>query len=932
MSKFHQYFNIVVLSVLLSACGGGSDSESSTKSAQNIAPVADAGIDQTIDELAEVTLIGVGTDTDGNITNYNWSQTAGTAIEIISADTSTATFIAPDVTSDEILTFQLTVTDNDGATANDTVDISIARVNQSPIANAGEDAFVFVADNIVLNCDGSSDPDGDVLVYHWQQTKGAPVNLYNDRTCKPIFKVPNDTNNYEFILTVTDEYQGVDTDTITYTANSYTGEVNNWSHNYLATIGSVQEQSSNFITIKDNLAYIGSEYDGWWIADISEPESPTSISKVTSNSKVNEITINDNYAFISMASGIKIFDISIPATPKEVGKIEIEQGVNSVVIKDNIMYAITIDNFFPDDSLDGLLSIDISTITSPKIVASVKTSGQPKAFVIEGNYAYIADGEKGLKVVNIADSESPELLSNLGGLGEVRDIVIKGDNVYTWTKNGMNVVNISKPSEPMLIGGLSFSSNWWLGYRTIQLLGDDLILGTESKISVVDISEPSLPKWKGHIFVVGNSLYVKDDVIYTAGDSGLSVIDSTAIANSDLTSLVPAKATRSIKIDKGYLYATNQTTSYEFFEAIDISSPNTPLFIGDFDFKAYEFDWNQPIDSWDVDGNNVFIVNNALAEDEISWLSTVRMLDITEPSSPELLTTLDLNGDVYSIEVKENIVYAIVQDIAQYPLAEFRIFDLSEPYYPKLLSSIPSSVSNELVIQDDIAYLSGRYLQIIDISNKDLPVLLSQSNEIKGQIKTIEEGIAYIKNDENQLELIDISNPMLPSNIDLKNDIGSFNDITINEKIAYVSTGVFGLKLFDITTPSLPLLDKTIGTNGSVSQSQVDDNYIYIADSEGLITLNTDQMNTTPLIYSVQNFTKVSKSSVLSYSVSWSTDKAVKIKCIISSGSCNTILDKENKTADVEWVTPNIDGNYEIVILGGNTSSQHIIRDRIIIQ
>ncbi|GAA6204599.1 MULTISPECIES: hypothetical protein [Thalassotalea] len=206
MSKFHLYLITVFLSALLSACGGGgSGSANTTKPIQNISPVADAGIAQTIDELVEVSLIGSGTDVDGNIVSYSWSQTAGTVVELTNSDRSTATFVAPDITSDEILTFQLTVTDNDGGTANDTVDISITRVNQLPVADAGVDQTIDELVEVSLIGSGT-DADGSITTYSWSQTAGTVVELTNSDTSIATFVAPDITSDeiLTFQLIVTD--------------------------------------------------------------------------------------------------------------------------------------------------------------------------------------------------------------------------------------------------------------------------------------------------------------------------------------------------------------------------------------------------------------------------------------------------------------------------------------------------------------------------------------------------------------------------------------------------------------------------------------------------------------------------------------------------------------------------------------------------------
>ncbi|MCF2947103.1 endo-1,4-beta-xylanase [Paraglaciecola aquimarina] len=125
-----------VTSMILLACGGGGSTPPTTTiptPAANKAPTANAGADQTANELTVVTLVGSGTDSDGTIAIYSWVQTStGTSITLTDSTLANATFTAPDIAADETITFELTVTDNDNATHKDTVDITITHIEPEP--------------------------------------------------------------------------------------------------------------------------------------------------------------------------------------------------------------------------------------------------------------------------------------------------------------------------------------------------------------------------------------------------------------------------------------------------------------------------------------------------------------------------------------------------------------------------------------------------------------------------------------------------------------------------------------------------------------------------------------------------------------------------------------------------------------------------------
>lgn len=84
-------------------------------------PVADAGLDQTVDEGDTVTLNGGNSsDADGIIESYLWTQTCGPSVTLSTTTAAVTSFTAPNINTDEEnLVFQLTVTDNDGLQGTD---------------------------------------------------------------------------------------------------------------------------------------------------------------------------------------------------------------------------------------------------------------------------------------------------------------------------------------------------------------------------------------------------------------------------------------------------------------------------------------------------------------------------------------------------------------------------------------------------------------------------------------------------------------------------------------------------------------------------------------------------------------------------------------------------------------------------------------------
>jgi chitinase len=174
-----------------------------------------------LNEGASGALAGSGSDTDGSISSYLWKQTAGPAVTLSAANTARATFTAAQVTADTTLSFQLTVTDNQGASASDLVVVTVKNVttgNTAPLAQAGLDRTV--TENTLVNLAGSgTDSDGTIASYRWTQTAGPAAMLNTPNAANANFTAPLVSSNLTltFRLTVTDNQGATGTDDVTIT-------------------------------------------------------------------------------------------------------------------------------------------------------------------------------------------------------------------------------------------------------------------------------------------------------------------------------------------------------------------------------------------------------------------------------------------------------------------------------------------------------------------------------------------------------------------------------------------------------------------------------------------------------------------------------------------------------------------------------------------
>jgi len=157
----------------------------------NQAPVAEAGANQTVYEAAAVTLNGAASvDPDGSIAAYQWQQTVGTSVSLNGATSSQASFTAPIVDlNGDTLTFNLTVTDDDGSSSIDTITVSVLKSSTTDVDGdnvpdvldlfpddpnewADNDADGTDTDGDGVCDSGDTDDDNDGMSDSWEVTYG----------------------------------------------------------------------------------------------------------------------------------------------------------------------------------------------------------------------------------------------------------------------------------------------------------------------------------------------------------------------------------------------------------------------------------------------------------------------------------------------------------------------------------------------------------------------------------------------------------------------------------------------------------------------------------------------------------------------------------------------------------------------------------------
>ena len=152
----------------------------------------------------------------------------------------------------------------------------------------------------------------------------------------------------------------------------------------------------------------------------------------------------------------------------------------------------------------------------PYQVGQVDTPGYAYDLDLLGNYAYVADGSSGLRIIDISNPSSPNEISHLSSAStNYVSIVISGNYAYlAGGYGGLRIINISDPANPVEVG-YSITSDYASGICVKDKYA--YIAAGTTGLCIFDITNPTAPIEAGSnitqspavsVAVSGNYVYV----------------------------------------------------------------------------------------------------------------------------------------------------------------------------------------------------------------------------------------------------------------------------------------------------------------------------------------------------------------------------------------------------------------------------------------
>jgi hypothetical protein len=440
---------------------------------------------------------------------------------------------------------------------------------------------------------------------------------------------------------------------------------------------------------------------------------------------------------------------------------------------------------------DGMKIVDIYNPKMPELVAWLETADARK-LVVREDYVYLADGQRGLKIIDASDPRSP---LEIGARKTVHahDIVLKGDYAFIADgEGGLKVVDVSNPRYPGRIGTLKTASAMALAMK-----GNHVFLADgDAGIKVIDVSKPRHPveiaSLKTHfatgITVAGNYAYI------TERGKGLGVLDISDPTRPIRLWSYSSDDAKDCLVRGDYAFIADGKAG---IKVVDISDPQRPLPFGSYD--------TEDAVGLSLRGQFIYVADSS------------QLLTLHAAIVGRSLQVAECGTDGKASRVYSSGNYAFVADHER----GLKVIDISDPVAidgESIVSSFDTEFAADVVVSGSYAYVAdGRGgLKIIDISNvldadkQSRPVLLgSFATEADARAVDIEGNIAVVVSEGAGFEIVDISEAQHPKLLS-RGDAADAKDgciIEIGSGRTYlcITEEERGLRIFDISDPGRPV-------------------------------------------------------------------------------------------------------------------------------
>lgn len=491
------------------------------------------------------------------------------------------------------------------------------------------------------------------------------------------------------------------------------------------------------------------------------------------------VAVDGSYAYVGIGPRVVALDLSTPAQPRRLGATPPLPGiVRDIALSNGFAFVAGGDA--------GLRIVDIADPANPTVVGVYYAPGSVESVAVSDTYAFIAVQNAGLRVVNVLDPAHPIEVSAHDTPGAARGLALSGDFAFVADGDaGLRVISLADPGELAEIGSYDTPGHAW---NVAIDNGHAYVADGDAGLRIINIANPANPTETGFYDTSGQArdVAIRDGRAYVAdGVAGLRILNIANPASPSALGFYDTPgSSRGVALSGGYAVLADYDGGPR---VVSISDATTPFEVGAYHTPG----WAAGVT---ISGAHALIA---------AATGGLRVVSVADPAHPTDLGYFDTAGWSESLAVNGD--YALVADGS----AGLRILDISDPANPA-----------EIGFHDTPGWargvaVSGAYAFVADGWDGGLRVVNVADPANPGEAGFFDtpgwaQGVAvsgdyvFVADDGGGLRVLNAANPASPTPVGFYDTPGRALGVAVGGNYAYVADGDAGLRVIDVSNPADP--------------------------------------------------------------------------------------------------------------------------------
>jgi hypothetical protein len=465
----------------------------------------------------------------------------------------------------------------------------------------------------------------------------------------------------------------------------------------------------------------------------------------------------------------------------------------------------------------GLQIFDLAAQAPQHVSGQIKGQGNITHLALRDDFAYLADSAGALLIVNIADPQRPQQVARVALKQPPDALCVDRGRVYLVSGKQLTILDVSVPGAPRLLVNHELAG----AAKSVQVVeGYAYLAARQAGLKILDVHDPLHPREAGNFRGEVQDVAVADGRAYLAnGATGLTVLDvSQPQTPRWLGSVNHLGEVSSLSYGEGYVAVRN---GRDELMLIDVHQPKLPRLVASYR-SGYALNAISTV--------AVELIPAAPAPAQrLVLAATSRGFETIDFSAlvPNVVNLGANFGGSRRAVIRDNILF-----VADW-FSGLHLYDISQPESPRHLSNFHTQGSSKgVLVRGDYAFVADddHGVQILDIKNPQQPRKISEvaTPGLAYTMKLVGDYL-YLADHRGGFHIISVADIAHPAIIGSASIAGKAWAVEIVDQLAYVAADNAGLLVFDISDPTQPKQLTAYEVGGAAEDVVIRGHFAYVA-------------------------------------------------------------------------------------------------------